>query len=116
VQEDVLAKLADRDVAVSVVWLTMVRTDARDLWPADAIIDPRVTHYWDEAKAVGKALASRDDLAAWRPVAWDVWAVFPAGARWDDAPPRPAAFGGTVIKTRRQLAEAVAALPRKTGA
>jgi len=42
--------------------------------------------------------------------------VFPAGARWDDAPPRPAAFGRTIIKTRRQLAEAVAALPRKTGA
>jgi hypothetical protein len=116
VQEDVLAKLADRDVAVFVVWLRMVRTDARDLWPADAIVDPRVTHYWDEAKAVGKALAARDDLAAWRPVAWDVWAVFPAGARWDDAPPRPAAFGRTIIKTRRQLAEAVAALPRKTGA
>jgi hypothetical protein len=114
VQEDVLAKLADRDVAVSVVWLTMVRTDARDLWPADAIIDPRATHYWDGAKAVGKALASRDDLAAWRPVAWDVWAVFPAGVRWEDAPPRPAAFGRTIIKTRQQLADAVAALPPKT--
>jgi hypothetical protein len=116
VQEDVLAKLADRDVAVLVVWLTMVRTDARDLWPADAIIDPRATHYWDEAKAVGKALASRDDLSAWRPVAWDVWAVFPAGVRWDDAPPRPAAFGRTIIRTREQLAEAIAALPPKTGA
>jgi hypothetical protein len=116
VQEDVLAKLADRDVAVSVVWLTIARTDARDLWPADAIIDPRATHYWDETKAVGKALASRDDLARWRPVAWDVWAVFPAGVRWEDATPRPAAFGGTIIKTRQQLAEAVAALPRKTGA
>ncbi len=110
-----LAKLADRDVAVSVVWLPMVRTDARDLWPADAIIDPRATHDWDEAKAVGTALASRDDLAAWRPVAWDVWAVFPAGVRWDDAVPRPAAFGHTIIKTRQQLAEAVAALPPKTG-
>lgn len=111
-----LAKLADRDVAVSVVWLTMVRTDARDLWPADAIVDPRATHYWDEAKAVGRALASRDDLGAWRPVAWDVWAVFPAGVRWDDGPPRPAASGRTIIRTRQQLAEAVARLPRKTGA
>jgi hypothetical protein len=116
VQEDVLAKLADRDVAVSVVWLNMVRTDGRDLWPADAIVDPRATHYWDEAKTVGKALASRDELAAWRPVAWDVWAIFPPGARWDDLPPRPAAFGRTIIKTRQQLVEAVAALPRKPGA
>ena len=111
-----LAKLADRDVAVSVVWLTMVRTDARDLWPADAIIDPRVTHCWDEAKAVGSArLARRPRRVAARRLGTS-GPCFSAGARWDDAPPRPAAFGGTVIKTRRQLAEAVAALPRETGA
>ena len=29
--------------------------------------------------------------------------------------PRPAAFGRTIIKTRQQLAEAVAALPPKSG-
>jgi hypothetical protein len=110
VQEDVLAKLADRDVSVSVVWLKMVRTDARDLWPNDAIVDPRATHYWDEAGQVGRALASREELAAWRPVAWDAWAVFPPGARWDTVPPQPTAFGRTIIRTRQQLYEAVAGL------
>lgn len=108
-----MAKLPERDVAVSAVWLNMVRTDARDLWPNDAIVDSRVTHYWDTTRAVGSALASRDDLSAWRPVAWDVWAVFPPGARWDDAPPRPTAFGRTIIKTRHELLEAVSALPAR---
>jgi hypothetical protein len=111
VQNDVLSKLRDRDVVVSVVWLNMVRTDARDLWPNDAIVDPRATHYWDASRAVGEALAARDDLRGWRPVAWDVWALFPPGAQWNATPPQPTASGRTIIRTRHQLYDAVAALP-----
>jgi hypothetical protein len=111
VQDDVLAKYPDRDVAVSVVWVNMLRTDARDQWPHDEIVDARATHYWDEAKLVGSALAARDELKAWRPAAWDVWALYPPGATWTDQAPLPAASGGTIIRTRERLASAVAGLP-----
>jgi hypothetical protein len=111
VQDNVLAKLGDRDVKVFVVWLAMRRTDARSEWPRNEIVDPRATHFWDERKAVGTALAARDDLKSWRPVAWDIWAMFPAGTIWIADVPRPIASGHTVIGTRDQLEAAVAALP-----
>jgi hypothetical protein len=113
VQDDVLAKYPDRDVAVTVVWFNMVRTDARDRWPNDEIVDPRARHVWDEAKLIGKALASHADLAAWRPVAWDVWLLYPAGTTWDATVPVPRARGRTIIKTRDALDAAIAALPRQ---
>lgn len=106
-----LAKYPDRDVAVSVVWFNMVRTDARDRWPRDEIVDARARHYWDEAKVVGRALAGRDELAAWRPVAWDAWLLYPAGTTWDEAGPVPATRGRTIIRTRDALDAAMRALP-----
>jgi hypothetical protein len=89
----------------------MLRTDARSEWPRNEIVDPRATHFWDERKAVGTALAARDDLKGWRPVAWDIWAMFPPGATWTENVPRPIATGRTIIRTRDQLEAAVAALP-----
>lgn len=106
-----MAKYGDRDVRVFVVWLRMLRTDARSEWPRNEIVDPRATHFWDERKAVGIALAARDDLKGWRPVAWDVWVTYPPGATWTAEAPRPAASGRTIIRTRDQLVAAIAVLP-----
>jgi hypothetical protein len=113
VQDDVLAKYADREVRVYVVWLRMLRTDDRSEWPRTEIVDPRAAHFWDPGKAVGAALARRDELKAWRPVAWDVWAMFPRATTWTTEPPQPSASGRTIIRTRDQLTAAVAALPAR---
>ncbi len=110
-QDDALGKLPDRRVAVFVVWFNMVRTDERGRWPRDEIVDPRAMHFWDARKTVGTALAAREELKAWRPVAWDVWALYPVGAQWDAAVPAPASSGRTIIRTRKELAAAIAALP-----
>jgi hypothetical protein len=111
VQDDLLAKYPDRDVSVSVVWFNMVRTDARDRWPRDEIVDPRARHYWDEPKLVGRALAARDELASWRPIAWDAWLLYPAGTAADVAGVVPATRGRTIIKTREALEREIRALP-----
>jgi hypothetical protein len=111
VQDDVLAKFPDRDAAVFVVWFNMVRTDERARWPRDEIVDRRAMHLWDAQKAVGKALAARDELKAWRPVAYDVWALYPAGVTWGAGAPAPDSYGRTIIRTRGALAANVAALP-----
>jgi hypothetical protein len=114
VQDNVLAKYPDRDVAVTVVWFNMVRTDERGRWPRDEIVDARARHLWDEGKLLGRALAGHPDLAAWRPVAWDVWLLYPAGTMWDAGTvPVPEARGRTIIRTRDALDRAIAALPRK---
>jgi len=106
-----LAKYPDRDVSVSVVWFNMVRTDARDRWPRDEIVDGRVRHYWDEAKLVGRALAAPKELASWRPVAWDAWLLYAAGTTWDVDGAVPATRGRTIIKTRDALEREFQALP-----
>jgi hypothetical protein len=111
VQDDLLAKYRDRDLAVLVVWLSMLRTDDRSEWPRDEIVDRRAMHYWDRDKVVGTVLAMREDLKAWRPVAYDIWAMFPPGITWSADAPRPVASGRTIIGTRDRLAAAVAALP-----
>lgn len=108
-----MAKYPDRDVAVSVLWFNMVRTDARDRWPRDEIVDARARHFWDQAKVVGTALAAREELRDWRPVAWDVWLLYPAGVRWERDAPLPSARGRTIIKARQALDAAVAALPAR---
>jgi hypothetical protein len=111
VQDDVLARFPDRNLTVWVVWLKMLRSDGRDRWPRDEIVDRRARHLWDEGKLVGRALAAREELRAWRPVAWDIWAVYPPGVTWSGDAPVPAASGRTIIKTRNQLVAAVQALP-----
>jgi hypothetical protein len=111
VQDDLLAKYRDRDLAVLVIWSRVLRTDARDEWPRDEIVDRRATHFWDRDKVVGTALAAREDLKRWRPVAYDIWAMYPAGITWSAEAPRPAASGKTIISTRDRLAATIAALP-----
>jgi hypothetical protein len=111
VQDRVLAAYPDREVAVQVVWFNMVRTDARDRWPRNEIVDARAEHFWDEEKVVGRALAQREELAEWRPVAWDVWLMYPPGVTWTDDAPRPTRRGRTIIGTRDPLDEAFRALP-----
>jgi len=111
VQDDLLAKYPDRDLKVFVIWLALSRTDARSEWPRNEIVDPRARHFWDPGKAVGIALAAREDLKSWRPVAYDIWTMYPPGLTWGDEAPRPAASGRTIIKTRAELGTAIAALP-----
>ena len=110
-QDDLLAKYRDRDLAVLVIWMRVLRTDARDEWPRDEIVDRRATHFWDRDKVVGTALAAREDLKRWRPVAYDIWAMYPAGIMWSAEAPRPAGSGKTIISTRDRLAATIAALP-----
>ena len=106
-----MGKYRDRDLAVLVIWMRVLRTDARDEWPRDEIVDRRATHFWDRDTVVGTALAAREDLKKWRPVAYDIWAMYPAGIMWSAEAPRPAASGKTIISTRDRLAATIAALP-----
>lgn len=109
-----LAAYPDRDVRVLVVWFNMVRSDARDRWPTDEIVDPRAVHFWDEEKLVGRALAERPELADWRPVVWDAWLLYPPGVTWNNEPPEAEAEGRTIIGAREELDQVFRALPVPT--
>jgi hypothetical protein len=89
----------------------MVRTDGRDRWPADELVDRRVRHWWDADRDLGRTLALSPLFEQWKPVVWDVWLLYDAAARWDAEVPAPIGSGRTIVETRRELTEALQRLP-----
>ena len=91
VQESVLERIDDDDLAVYVVWEPIFRTDdQRSSRKASTLLpDPRVTHYWVETQDVGKMYQPAIGLEG--EAAWDVYLVYPPGIGWADTiPPVPA--------------------------
>src|SRR5262249_25228398 len=87
--------------------------DARSKWPPSLLTDPRVQHYWDEERIVGKhyreqlpAMIDRRAPETMPPSAdamWDAFYVYPPGARWQEPVPLPASWGYPIMVTREQL-------------
>ena len=66
--------------------------------------DHRVRQYWDSARTLSAALRKSADAWKFHPeccddegILWDMIAVFPPGAEWKDAPPKPSLVDGTVV-------------------
>jgi hypothetical protein len=108
---ETLERYPDADLAVYSVWLPMLPTDARSEWEHSALPDPRVRHYWDGERTVGRWLADQDvggQGAAG--VVWDAVFVFPPDATWDDVPGPVVAAGAPVIDVADTVERAVAEL------
>jgi hypothetical protein len=91
--DEAVKKVGAADLHVYVVWVPILPDDDAPAAAraAQRFTDPRVTHYWDQGRALGDALG--DDLAlppreAGRAhgAAWDVYMVFGRGARWGERP------------------------------
>lgn len=120
-QQEVLDANNGLDLKVYAIWFAMYPGDVQDRWLADALPDPRVTHYWDEEKSVGRWYGDRVAAAAMQPtlapgskgvefpVLWDAYLVYGPGARWVDEPTDLRRWGRTVLGTQQYLREAVAA-------
>ncbi len=116
-QEEILNKDTNDDLQVYAVWFEMYPGDEPERWPADALPDERVVHYWDEGKAVGEWYGKRLDemkaqLAAGStgvepPVLWDAYLVYGPESRWSDAPNALRRWGRTVLVAREDLRKAV---------
>ena len=71
----------DDDLSVLVVWSSQLGAKEKHVAEAAALMqDPRVRHYWDGDRLAGKVFQPHLDLDS---PAWDVWLLFPPGARWD---------------------------------
>jgi hypothetical protein len=90
VQRYVLEAIDDPRLAAYVVWGPMLGEEER----ADAekatvfLADPRTRHYWTPRHDLAEALAPVIGLPPGEP-AWDVFLVYPAGARWPAGGPPP---------------------------
>ena len=112
-----LDKHPDADLRVYAVWFSMFGTEGRDDWPDDALTDPRVTHWWDEEKAVGRYYMPRIEemrgsMAAGSAgfagdVLWDAYLVYGPEAQWTDAPTGLRRWGRTILRTQEGLQQAV---------
>ena len=114
---------ASHPLSVLVVWEPVL---ASDLGPPRRSVrarlpDPRALQFWDAARAVSKecvraALAHPERLQHGETmtpdtIAWDVVAVFPPGARWDDDMPAPSFYGSTVVDAAPELGKVLAGPP-----
>jgi hypothetical protein len=98
----------------------MYPTDRRENWPDDILTDPRVVHYWDEEKVIGRWYRQRmEEMRGARAprtvglagdVLWDAYLVYGPEARWDEAPTGLRRWGRTILRTQDGLRDAVAAL------
>ncbi len=96
------------------VWEPIIATDfgAPRRWALGTLPDNRVRQYWDPEARVARQLA-RDarppqpepDCCERAGVLWDIVAVYPRGAVWDDRMPPAVVFSGPLI----DMADAVEA-------
>lgn len=93
-QEQILERHPDADVAVYVVWLPVLPSDER-FGVADVLVDERVRQFWDNDRLVSDEvgrLAGADEG-----LAWDVYLVFGPDATWDRRLPAPLGSGAPVV-------------------
>lgn len=86
-----LQKIDDPELVVLNVWVPMVWGDGEKAArrATSLLPDPRVRHFWFDGKDLGKAYQHALDLPE---VAWDIYFVYPPGARWEEEPPVPIYF------------------------
>jgi len=100
VQNELLEKYPTTGLQVYVVWFSMIATDARGAWrwTGNVITDPRVVHFWDDKKVVGRWFAVQetpeaDDAA----IVWDAYFLYGPDTEWNAKPEPPVSWGATVI-------------------
>src|SRR5437867_4189504 len=90
IQKEVLDAVKDRSVRVYVVWVPILRSD-RTTPEAETLAlvpDKRATHFWDEKGTLPTLFKGTLDLPTGC-VAWDVYLIYPPGAKWNKEPPTP---------------------------
>ena len=67
----------------------MIPTDARRAWgwTGNVITDPRVVHFWDDKKLVGRWFSEKGNPDTSDPgVTWDAYFLYGPDAEWNDKP------------------------------
>ena len=77
----------------------MIPSDARSTWSwtGGILDDPRVVHYWDEKKKVGRFFAGKDPESNDPDVVWDAYYVYGPDAQWLTKPEPLVSTGVTVL-------------------
>lgn len=109
VQKEILDAHPGVKVRVYAISFRMLPSDRVAEWlvdPYDLLSDPRVDHFWDEDRVIGRWYAGREDErseGSGDRVEWDAYFLYDPDATWDDSPPEPVSWGRTIVQTREKL-------------
>lgn len=110
VQNNLLEENPDADLRVYAVWFNMYPGDHRSQWPRELLDDPRVIHFWDEGKLLGRFYARQLGVEG---ILWDAYVLYDGKATWADTPSAHVGWGRTVIGARRKLEREIRPLLRQ---
>lgn len=105
VHDDVLKQVKSDDLAILAIWMPVLASDnAEEGKKAERLLaDPRVTHYWDADRTLGKLYGKQLELPLDRELAWDIYFVFAPGVRWEEGLPEPTAWMHQLARDERLL-------------
>lgn len=84
----------------------MIPTDERSRWSwtGGVLTDPRVVHFWDEKKTVGRWYAKLEQPQDETPgIVWDAFYLYGPGAFWEVEPEPLIVRGATVQQEKDKL-------------
>ena len=87
--QKVLENIEDDNLRATIVWMPILRSDNRKAAEkrVGEFSDKRLTYFWDGDRLTGKLWKRVLEIKG---VAWDVYFLYGALAKWkDDAPPKP---------------------------
>lgn len=109
-QENILEKNPDPELRVYAVWYNMIFTDAIRRWPEKLMTDPRVIHFWDDQKILGRWFGRHPEYLKHEgqaPISdrvyWDAYLLYAGDSRWIDKPDHLVSWGGTIVSRRDQI-------------
>lgn len=88
----------------------MLFSDSRSRWrlTGHVITDPRVTHFWDEQKLIGRWYAKQDAPEAGdEQIVWDAYYLYGPEAEWTVKPEPLISHGATVVDEFEELRKQV---------
>jgi hypothetical protein len=98
---------------VYAVWFPMYPGDARDRWNPSLLNDPRVVHYWDEQRTIGRtylqnvarlwAKRAAGTVPPQEEAVWDAFLLYGPRARWEEQLPDVVSWGAPILATRDVL-------------
>ena len=103
-REEILDKQPQARLKVYAIWFNMIWTDSRSRWPEDVLRDPRVVHFWDEKRVVGRWYEEHVTHRG-EEVEWDAFFVYGPAASWDATPPQVITWGRTILSAKERLRE-----------
>ena len=105
-REEILDKEPKARLRVYAIWFSMIWTDARSRWPEDVLRDPRVVHFWDDGRVVGRWYEENVTHRG-EEVEWDAFFLYGAAASWDATLPEAVAWGRTILSAKERLHQAL---------